>query len=180
MKKIMTVLIMMGFVGLTACASNEATMESAENESDSAKDNSAAAMQEASTTADKAEDVISSDTADAQASMSTEAEEKAGDAMASGAAADASAGDAMVTEASAADMASNTKVSVCKNAGHVRTITLVYDDEETGKACKVDYEKSSGTQTLWTANTDKDYCLEKAEAFVQKQEGWGWDCTPLQ
>ena len=85
---------------------------------------------------------------------------------------------AMAAEA-AADSAdsSGDKVFVCKNGDQVRTISLIYNDEGSEKICQVDYEKASGVQTLWTAILDTDYCREKAEEFVQKQEGWGWDCA---
>ncbi|MCK5662161.1 MAG: hypothetical protein KAI17_01680, partial [Thiotrichaceae bacterium] len=67
--------------------------------------------------------------------------------------------------------------STCTNGDQVRVITVVYDNDATDTVCEVTYEKSTGVQTLWTANSDRDYCAEKAAAFVQKQEGWGWSCS---
>jgi hypothetical protein len=164
MKKLIILMIMTGLVGITACASNEATIETAENDAEMAKDKTDAAMDDAKASAEEAE----AEASDAAAEAKADAEKAEESVMASDEAADDSAG------------GSDNKVSVCKNGEHVRTITLVYNDESSENICQVDYEKSSGVQTLWTAITDKDYCLEQAEAFVQKQEGWGWTCSALQ
>ena len=162
---------MSGLVGINAHASNEATMETAENDAKMANDKSDAAVDDAKANAEEAKVEAS----DAAAEANVDAEEAVTDAenaqesvMASDEVADDSASD------------SNNKVSVCKNGEQVRTITLVYNDESSENTCQVDYEKSSGVQTLWAAITDKDYCLEKAEEFVTKQEGWGWTCSALQ
>jgi hypothetical protein len=156
MKKLIILMIMMGLVGISACASNEANMESAENDAKMAKDKSDAAEADAKASAEAAE----AEAAAAAAKAKADAEEAEESVMAAG--------------------GSDNKVSVCKNGENVRTITLVYNDESSENTCQVDYEKSSGVQTLWTAITDKDYCLEKAEEFVTKQEGWGWNCSALQ
>jgi hypothetical protein len=163
MKKIMIFMIMMGLVGISACASNEANMESAENDAEMAKDKSDAAK-------------ASAEAAEADAKAKTEAAEAEAAATAAKAKADAEEAEESVMAAGGSD----NKASVCKNGENVRTITLVYNDESSENTCQVDYEKSSGVQTLWTAITDKDYCLEKAEEFVTKQEGWGWNCSALQ
>jgi len=81
------------------------------------------------------------------------------------------------TEVTASD--SDNLVSTCTNGDQVRVITVVYDNVATDTVCEVTYEKSTGVQTLWTANSDRDYCLDKATEFVQKQEGWGWTCNKL-
>ena len=78
----------------------------------------------------------------------------------------------------AADTSANL-VSTCTHGDAVRVITVIYDNPETGTACEVSYEKASGTQVLWSANNERDYCLGKAQAFVEKQQGWGWDCSEL-
>jgi len=75
--------------------------------------------------------------------------------------------------------ASGNLVSTCTHGDATRVITIVYDNPETGTACEVSYKKDSGTQVLWSANNDRDYCLGKAQAFVEKQQGWGWDCSEL-
>lgn len=79
---------------------------------------------------------------------------------------------------SAADDSENL-VSTCSQDGAERVITVIYDNPETGTACEVSYEKAGETQVLWSANNDRDYCLGKAQAFVNKQKGWGWDCSDL-
>ncbi len=171
MKKIMILMIMMGLVGTSACASNEANMEAAENDVEMANDKTEAAMDDAKASAEEAKVEAS----DAAAEINADAEETVADVE--------NAQDSVMASDEAADdsaSSSNNKVSVCKNGDQVRTITLVYNDETSEKICQVDYEKSTGVQTLWTAITDKDYCLEKAEAFVEKQEGWGWTCSALQ
>ena len=30
---------------------------------------------------------------------------------------------------------------------------------------------------MWSATNAAGYCEEKAAAFVEKQQGWGWECT---
>jgi len=172
MKKITILMIMMGLVGISACASNEANMESAENDVQMAKDKAEA--EEARAKADLEEAKAKAEAEEARAKA--EAEEAKAKADAEQAMADAE--NAKASAMAAGD--SDSKVSVCEHGNQTRTITVIFDDETTGKACRVDYEKSTGVQTLWTANTDKDYCLDQAEAFVQKQEGWGWTCSPLQ
>lgn len=66
----------------------------------------------------------------------------------------------------------------CKHDSAVRTIKVFYDVSE-GLACEVTYEKSTGTQTLWTAINDKDFCDTKAMQFAEKQVGWGWQCEDM-
>jgi hypothetical protein len=62
--------------------------------------------------------------------------------------------------------------------GHnaARRIIRVFENTATGFACEVTYEKDTGTQTLWTAQYDQDFCAQKAAAFSAKQVGWGWVC----
>ena len=46
--------------------------------------------------------------------------------------------------------------------------------------CEVIYKKTDEepgiTQELWTSKFSSKYCIEKLEAFVEKQRGWGWVC----
>ena len=86
----------------------------------------------------------------------------------------------MMNESDAEASASGNLVSTCENGEQVRVIRVVYDNPETDTVCEVTYEKSTGVQTLWSANNERDYCLDKAIAFVEKQEGWGWTCSNLQ
>jgi len=85
-----------------------------------------------------------------------------------------------IIETEAATSGSGNLVSTCTNGDQVRIITVVYDNDATDTVCEVTYEKSTGVQTLWTANNDRDYCMEQATAFVEKQEGWGWTCSNLE
>jgi len=171
MKKVFILMIMTGLVGISACASNEAKVEATENDAEMAKDKTDAAMDDTKASAEEAQVEAS----DAAAEANADAEETMADA-------ESAQKSAMASDEVADDSASssNNKVSVCEHDDQVRTITLVYNDETSDNICQVDYEKSTGVQTLWTAITDKDYCLEQAEAFVQKQEGWGWTCSALQ
>ncbi len=54
---------------------------------------------------------------------------------------------------------------VCTHDGSVRTIKVTYPDEGPN-VCEVIYEKSTGTQTLWSANSDASYCEDKAIEFI--------------
>ena len=87
---------------------------------------------------------------------------------------------AIVTEAEAVTGGSGNLVATCYYEDLVRRITVVYDNEATGKACEVHYEKSTGVQTLWSAINDRDYCMDRAVEFVKKQGGWGWVCSEFE
>jgi len=139
----------MGLAVISACASNEAKMDTDESSAEMTNEQPAAAMEES-----KAEE---------QVMQTEEAVETAA-----------------MTEAEVATSGTGNLVSTCNYGDQVRIITVVYDNEATGKACEVNYEKSTGVQTLWSANTDKDYCMDQAVEFVKKQEGWGWVCSELE
>ena len=146
-------ILIMGFSIISACASNEASMDADESTAAVAEE---AAMEEA---------VV---------------EEAIEEAVVEEAIEEAVIEEAVMEEAEVATSDSGNLVSTCKNGEHVRVITVVYDSEETDTVCEVTYEKSTGIQTLWTANNDRDYCMEQATAFVEKQEGWGWTCSNLE
>jgi hypothetical protein len=46
--------------------------------------------------------------------------------------------------------------------------------------CEVHYYKDTEapgeTQVLWSAAAQEGFCESKAEEFIAKLEGWGWDC----
>ena len=153
---------MMGFVGISACASNE-TMDDAESD---AKAKAETMKEEQSAAAEEKK-------AAAEADM----EEKADEAVEQ---AEEKVEATTMTESDSDANASVNLVSTCKKDDYVRVISVVYDNPETDTVCEVTYEKSSGVQTLWSANNERDYCLDKAIAFVEKQEGWGWTCSALQ
>ena len=83
-------------------------------------------------------------------------------------------------EASATTQGMKNKVAVCKHGKSVRTISIIYKEGASSTSCEVTYEKASGVKTLWSAKSDLSYCSSKAEAFVKKQEGWGWKCSALE
>jgi len=149
MKNVKILMLIMGLAVISACASNEAKMDTDESSAEMTNEQPAAAMEES-----KAEE---------QVMQTEEAVETAA-----------------MTEAEVATSGTGNLVSTCNYADQVRIITVVYDNEATGKACEVNYEKSTGVQTLWSANTDKDYCMDQAVEFVKKQEGWGWVCSELE
>jgi len=148
-------ILIMGFSIISACASNEATMDADENNADMAKNEPVAAMEEAKTE----EPAMKEEVSEAPA-VATETMEP--------------------TETEVATSDSGNLVSTCENGEQVRIITVVYDSADTDTVCEVTYEKSTGIQTLWSANNDRDYCVEQATAFVEKQQGWGWTCSNLE
>ena len=159
MMSIKNLILVMGFSIISACASNEASMDADESKAETAKDEQVAAMEEAKAEEQTIiEEAIAEEVTDAN-EVATETE--------------------VVIEAEVTTSDSDNLVSTCTNGDHVRIITVVYDNEATDTVCEVTYEKSTGVQTLWTANSDRDYCLDKATEFVQKQEGWGWTCNQL-
>ncbi len=68
-------------------------------------------------------------------------------------------------------------VYVCQHADSQRIISVVYTEEGSKVPCEVTYEKSTGSQVLWSAQGEEGYCEAKAMAFVEKQRSWGWDCS---
>ena len=66
---------------------------------------------------------------------------------------------------------------VCTHGNQERQISVVYANEGQAVPCEVTYTKLSGTESLWRADNKVGYCEEKAEAFVEKQRAWGWDCA---
>ena len=144
-------MLITGLAVISACASNEANMDTDESSAKMTDEQPAAAREDL-----KAEEPM----------MQTEEPEEDVEVE--------------ITEVEVVESDTGELVSTCKYGDQVRIITVVFDDEATGKACEVKYEKSTGVQTLWSAILDKDYCREKAAEFVKKQEGWGWDCSELE
>ncbi len=66
--------------------------------------------------------------------------------------------------------------TVCSHGNQTRVIEVVYSTEES-TPCEVRYSKEEGAKILWSAENLAGYCEEKAGAFVEKQQGWGWSCT---
>ncbi|HET8711454.1 MAG TPA: hypothetical protein VFM32_08765 [Spongiibacteraceae bacterium] len=53
-----------------------------------------------------------------------------------------------------------------------RVITVTSDD----KGCQVNYTKGEETKTLWHSS-QLEYCTARAAEFIEKQKGWGFDCS---
>ncbi|MCW8831454.1 MAG: hypothetical protein OQK32_08050 [Gammaproteobacteria bacterium] len=155
MKNLRILMMIMGFVAITACASNE-TKDIAEDDASVTTSAEAGVMKEEQPAA------MAEEKAEAKVEETVEQTEAKAEA------------------AEAATDASGNLVSTCKHGDRVRLIKVIYDNPETGNTCEVSYEKSSGVQTLWSAMNERDYCLGKAKAFVEKQEGWGWTCSNLE
>ncbi len=66
---------------------------------------------------------------------------------------------------------------VCAHGERQRMIRVVYDNEGSAVPCNVTYEKSTGTQVLWRANTEKGYCESMAHEFADTLRKLGWDCV---
>ncbi len=145
-------LLVIGFSIISACASNEASVD--------ADESTAAVAEEAIVEEAVEEAIVEEAVEEAIVEEAAETEE--------------------IIETEAATSGSGNLVSTCTNGDNVRIITVVYDNDATDTVCEVTYEKSTGIQTLWTANNDRDYCMEQATAFVEKQEGWGWTCSNLE
>jgi len=67
---------------------------------------------------------------------------------------------------------------VCKSGNQERRVAISYANEGSVVPCEVTYTKESGdTESLWQAQNIAGYCEEKAEAFIEKLRGWGWECN---
>ena len=64
----------------------------------------------------------------------------------------------------------------CKHGRDVRKIDVVYLQREASVPCEVNYTKDGVQETLWNATYSEGYCETRAKEFVEKQQGWGWDC----
>ncbi|MGH1486599.1 MAG: hypothetical protein ACRBCI_10295 [Cellvibrionaceae bacterium] len=69
---------------------------------------------------------------------------------------------------------------ICLFNGDERMIKVAYTYSDSTVPCEVIYEKNTGSQVLWSAQSEAGYCEAKAVAFVEKQRGWGWDCAQLE
>lgn len=64
------------------------------------------------------------------------------------------------------------EITVCTQNNSERTIELT-----TGAAgCEVHYKKGGETKTLWSSPRT-EYCAPHAAEFIEKQKGWGYECT---
>jgi len=65
--------------------------------------------------------------------------------------------------------------TVCSHGNQTRVIEVVYSTESE-TPCEVHYSKEEGMTIPWSANNLAGFCEEKAAAFIDKQETWGWAC----
>ncbi len=150
MKNLFYILLVIGTAFTTACSTNATNEKS---------DEPAAAEAPANTT--------STDTASATEATATGTPAAQNESSSSA----TSTGDS-----SSSTSYGNDIVYTCTHGDSVRTIRVLYH-EQGPTVCEVTYEKSTGTQSLWSANSDESYCADKAAGFVAKQQGWGWDCN---
>ena len=68
----------------------------------------------------------------------------------------------------------------CRNGENIRVIEVVYANPNSPVPCEVNYDKGAGANSLWRAQNQTGYCEEKAAAFVEKHQGWGWQCEKAQ
>lgn len=80
-----------------------------------------------------------------------------------------------------AEMASPATSYECTHNKLIRRIEVSYKSAPATVPCEVLYTKDTEdpgvTQSLWSADNKEGYCEEKAKAFSEKLEGWGWNCN---
>ena len=67
----------------------------------------------------------------------------------------------------------------CSKNNNVREVHIETTNSEAAP-CNVVYKKpteGAEDRTLWHAETDYDYCQEKAKGLIAKLETWGWVCA---
>jgi len=81
----------------------------------------------------------------------------------------------LLLSVTAANHAMDNIKTVCSHGNETRVIEVAYTGDG-AVPCEVRYAKSDGSKVLWSANNAVDYCEAKANAFIEKQKGWGWNC----
>jgi hypothetical protein len=69
---------------------------------------------------------------------------------------------------------------ICLFDNSERLIKVSYTYADSKVPCEVVYEKNTGSQVLWNAQSEEGYCEARAAEFVEKQRGWGWDCALME
>jgi len=64
----------------------------------------------------------------------------------------------------------------CSSRLETRVISIEYSNSDSETPCQVFYAKNGTKKMVWQANQQAGYCESKAQAFVNKQIGWGFDC----
>jgi hypothetical protein len=65
---------------------------------------------------------------------------------------------------------------ICTYGDQTRVIGVEYSGEG-DVPCEVNYTKSSGSEVVWWADNLAGFCESKAKALMEKQRGWGWQCS---
>ncbi len=65
---------------------------------------------------------------------------------------------------------------ICTHEGSERIIEVVYLGETT-VPCEVRYTRDGVTEVLWRARFEEGFCDVRAAGFVERQQGWGWECV---
>ncbi len=66
---------------------------------------------------------------------------------------------------------------LCKQGKMERSVTVVYAKEGKKAPCEVKYKRAADDEkTLFNAQTDEKFCETKAQEFVEKLKGMGWQC----
>lgn len=69
---------------------------------------------------------------------------------------------------------------LCENTDLERYVDIYYPDSPSQIPCSVIYRKPTedvDDRILWQAQNDESYCENKAKAFVEQLESWGWRCS---
>ncbi|MEE2024262.1 MULTISPECIES: hypothetical protein [Alkalimonas] len=75
-------------------------------------------------------------------------------------------------------LAGQPQTTQCTRGDSVRLIEVVYP--EGGELpCEVHYSREGEQQVLWRARNEAGYCAQKAADFIERQRGWGYQCTLL-
>ena len=68
----------------------------------------------------------------------------------------------------------------CTQGDLVRRVEI-YAEPGVSVPCEVHYFKDTEapgeSEVLWSAQSQAGFCEQKAEEFVAKLRGWGWDCS---
>ncbi len=67
----------------------------------------------------------------------------------------------------------------CAFGPQERIISVVYLQEGESLPCEVQYTKEGGTETLWSATSEENYCEQQAQDFVEQHRDWGWRCDAM-
>lgn len=76
-------------------------------------------------------------------------------------------------------LAQGSETFQCSYGDLQRRVEILHETEMS-VPCEVHYYKDTEApgerEVLWSATNQAGYCEEKAEAFIARLQGWGWDC----